>query len=421
MKRLPDILTRLPVWCVSLALAGCPDNPAQLCDGDCPLGQVCDYQTGQCVDAPPQPYEGPLPGRFAQVVERDGKIFYAGVTSRPPQIIAGTLGQADKNITILTPITRERPIRLTSSGSRVSLVWLGDDNRFQFASLGNDEIWTFGTVEADVVYAGTQEFTAAHDDAGGLHIAFQATDRTLKALSTSDIRTVTQNIWTLQLVDGGGPTSNGATCPDALRGTGRPGGVGIEPSIVAVTDDLWVAYQDADCGDLRLARRVDGTWSVDLVDAGSLDATPVEQRGRTGRWSSIAVGPAGRIGIAYQDELRGVLKYAATSGQTYEIETVDDGYVLDVNANQRKDLVGGWAELKFDARGAPTIVYMNQSNADLRLAQRPQSGTRWVQRTLSTDGIVGFHAGLVELPTGRLVVAEKLDPVAGSNLVEVWE
>jgi hypothetical protein len=95
-----------------------------------------------------------------------------------------------------------------------------------------------------------------------------------------------------------------------------------------------------------------------------------------------------------------------------------------VNANQRKDTVGAWARLAFDSRGAPTIVYMNQSSADLRLAQRPQDGARWVQRTLVSDGITGFHAGLIELAQGRVVISERLMPangIKGSELIEVWE
>lgn len=403
----------------ALFLTACPDNPAQLCDSECPLGQVCDYATGECVDTPLETYEGDLSGRYSTAVGAQNRVFYAGFGEDGGSLVAGELLRSSRTLHVLTKLTRSRPLSMAASSTRVTVVWLGDDNRFRYATrrVDNESPWTFGVVETDTVYAGTHYFAAAHTPDGGLSIAFQATDRTLKNLETTDL-----SAWTLTLVDDGSRSANGVECPDTLRGTRRPGGVGVEPSVAATAEGIWVAYQDADCGDLRLARKLDGPWSVDVVDSGNLDTTPVTQRGRTGRWSSIAVGPAGKIGVAYQDEVRGVLKYATTSGTEYQIETVDDGYVLDVNANVRKDLVGAWAQLAFDARGAPTIAYMNQSTADLRLASRPQTGSRWVQRTIVSDGLVGFSAQLVERSDGRTILSERIVPQgAKSELVEVWE
>ena len=400
-------------------LTGCPDNPIKLCESECALGEVCDVDVGVCVPAPLQTYDGPFPGRDAKTAGTGNKVFYAAVDPVSFDLIAGTLTRSDRDIRILTRLSNSRSIAMNTNASRVVVVWLGDDSRFRFATRTQDaDLWTFGVAEADVAYAGTENFAVALDEAGGLTIAFQATDRTLRVVRSND-----RESWTAGLVDDGGVAANGVECPAAIRGTRRPGGVGIQPSMVQAPDGVWIAYQDADCGDLRLARQVGTGWSVDVVDTGAIDASPVTQRGRTGGWSTMAVGPSGNVGIAYVDELRGTLKYVSASSLSFVIETVDDGFEIDANANQRKDVVGAWAHLDFDSRGAPTIVYMNQSNASLRLAQRPQEGSRWVQRTVASDGIVGFHAGLVELAQGRLISGEQMVPgrMSGSSFVQVWE
>lgn len=412
-------MRRLPVILAVLFLVGCPNNTSRLCDPDCSLGEVCDYEVGECVRKPLELFKGALPGRSVQIGAAGNKVTYAGISPATLDLVAGYISDTDRDIKILTKLTRERPLAMATTATRTTVIWLGDDARFRLATRTPDTLWNFGVVESETVYAGTSNFTAAYDGADMLFIAFQGTDRKLRVVSSADLTE-----WNVALVDDGGIAANGIECPENLRGTRRPGGVGIDPSMVATPDGMWISYQDADCGDLRLARSSGLVWSVDVVDTGTPDATPIAQRGRTGRWSSIGVGPSGRVGIAYQDELHGTLKYATPSDRAFLIETVDDGYELDVNANQRKDTVGAWAQLAFDARGAPTIVYMNQSSADLRLAQRPQDGARWVQRTLASEGLVGFHAGLIETPQGRLVISERLVPtigIKGSELVEVWE
>lgn len=412
MKRLYPIL----LW---LMLSGCPDNPAVLCDRECTLGEFCDSGTGRCTPRPLEAFEGTAPGRFAKTRAAGDTIFYAAVSPQTLELLGGTLSRGGDEIEILTKLTTARPVDLATNQSRVAVVWLGDDAQFRLASRTvDDPSWTFGIARTTVAYTGTDNFAAAFNGAGELAIAFQASDRALRFIESSDL-----SMWSMALVDDGGIASNGVECPASVRGTRRPGGVGIEPSIVETPEGWRVAYQDADCGDLRLARQVSGGWSVDVVDTGVLDATPVVQRGRTGRWSSLAVGPTGIVGIAYQDELHGVLKYATSSNLSYVIETVDDGYEIDTNANQRKDWVGAWASLDFDARGAPTIVYMNQSTGDLRLAQRPQEGTRWAQRTIASRDVVGFHANLIELTQGRFIACEHMAPgsMNNSTLVEVWE
>jgi len=412
-------MRRLPVILTILFLVGCPDNTSRLCDPECSLGDVCDYTVGECVRKPLELFDGALPGRNAKIGAAGDKILYAGISPQTLDLVAGYISETERDIKILTKLTRERPLSIATTATRTTVVWLGDDARFRLATRTPDTDWTFGIVESETVYAGTSNFTAAYDGADILFIAFQGTDRKLRVVSAANLTE-----WNVALVDDGGIAANGIECPENVRGTRRPGGVGINPSMVATPDGMWISYQDADCGDLRLARSSGLLWSVDVVDTGTPDASPIAQRGRTGRWSSIGVGPSGRVGIAYQDELKGILKYATPVDRAFLIETVDDGYELDVNANQRKDTVGAWAQLAFDARGAPTIVYMNQSNADLRLAQRPQDGARWVQRTLASEGLIGFHAGLIEMPQGRFVISERLAPsrgIEGAQLAEVWE
>src|SRR5690606_21072096 len=118
------------------------------------------------------------------------------------------------------------------------------------------------------------------------------------------------------------------------------------------------AYYDADCGDLRLARRSAQGWAVTLVDGGD-DTAPNMRHGMVGRWPSVAFDAAGVVSIAYHDVSRGRLMFAHERSGRFESTVVDAGFELDAFARQRKNIVGAFAALRVEDSGAASIAYLD--------------------------------------------------------------
>jgi len=128
----------------------------------------------------------------------------------------------------------------------------------------------------------------------------------------------------------------------AVDGAGRP----------------WVAFY-ATNGDLRLARRTGGAWTVDLVDGAASNA---------GQWCSLAISANGTPSISYYDASVQDLKYARRSGASWVIQTVD-----------ATGDVGAGTSLVLDNQGDPHIAYTDNTNGNLKYAR--QVAGVWTRET----------------------------------------
>ncbi len=98
-------------------------------------------------------------------------------------------------------------------------------------------------------------------------------------------------------------------------------------------------------------------WLLTTVDSGA----PV-----VGEFSSVAIDPWGRTGIAYTDRTNGDLKFALHLATGWTIDVVDS-----VNST------GWYTSLAFGADGTPRISYMDGTRTYLRYAHKTTAGS-WI-------------------------------------------
>jgi len=408
----------------------CSDPGQKACPEVCPRGETCDDSRGVCEPAALSKFVSETtPGKNVRLAARDERVFVTMFEPSNRSILAGEMNTEGANLVLLASVrSPEHRVQIATSSTRVFVVWLSELGSFELAYRNiraSNSVWTFRTMETGEAYGGTEEFDLDVDGDGNVFVAFQGTDHTLKLLSGSPDSAAD---FRLRSVDDGSASNNGIACPDSLRDNQDASGVGIEPSIVVGPGTLAISYFDVDCGDLRLAQQnQDGGFLIDVVDTGSFEGelAPM-QRGRAGRYSSIAVDPStGGVAVAYMDEARSRVVFASHDVTGYRIEIVDDGVELDEFARERKALVGAFTKLSFTSGGAANITYMNTSATEVLVARRPNGGSRWFGQTLSAEGLVGFSVDHVYSDESGLVVASERLNVGPdgyeSTLEAIWE
>lgn len=400
--------------CLTTLLLGCPDNTTQTtCVPACALGDICDQETRVCVPARIERFEGELPGRYAQVIAVQNTVFYAGIEEQTNRIVAGTLTETDHNAVILATIPRPRQLRMATEGSRVVIAWFGADGRIATATRTLDsERWAFEVADSAVPPSSFAQFDIALFQ-NELLIAFQATDRTLRLLRKSSFASPGDATWRLEDVDDGRDADNGFSCPETLRRTRTPGGVGVSPRLLPGAPNMLIAYLDDDCGDLRLAQRFDDGWTIDVVDPGAAEST--DSRGRIGPHIDIARAPNNQVGIAYHDEGMSALKYATLVERGYAIGIPDAGYTLDQLARETKIVVGLFPSLHFTNRNEPMIAYTDGSQGRVRITEKPEGATEWTSRTVFSTPPVGWWTRIAETSSGRVISSARFVPSASGE------
>lgn len=413
------------------ALWGCPDPNESPCPEPCERGLVCDAATATCVPDRLPRYERPLPGRSARVASGQARIFTASIDpSDGNLVVAEHADGGPPDARILTRFDRpqNKSLAVDANGRFAVVAWLGPQARYELAyrRLPTDDnaSWRFATVPQPEggTYLGTEAFDLEIVDNGGVVLAFRDRSRSLRLLSSESF----EGPWTIETIDDGGPADDGTTCPDEVRRLEPRVGVGVDPDIAIRDATTAIAYHDADCGDLRLARRTGQRWNISVVDTGVFTVETEATRGIVGRWPSVDVGPTGAVAIAYHDVSRGRLLYARENSGRFDIEVADAGLSIDAFSRETKNIVGAFAHLTRSDDGAATVTYLDGTSIDLKIARRPAASADWSSQTLANDGPVGFFADhVVEPGRGRYVVCERLTPsgtgLASELVVEVEE
>ncbi len=198
---------------------------------------------------------------------------------------------------------------------------------------------------------------------------------------------------------------------DDMAAIGRPsdhfGGtvdLAISPSEAVV-----VAYHDRARGNLMLA-----TCAHTALDLRVIDGEGERDTGDVGEWGSLSVDQeSGRLGIAYHDRGRGLLRFV-TSEQGEPLSLVIDDGSADGRAFARH--VGQLSALAYED-DAPRVAYLDASRAEVRLASVDAFGT-WRIATVGPFEL-GAPATLavVALPGDRT----RLASVRANGSLRFWD
>jgi hypothetical protein len=140
----------------------------------------------------------------------------------------------------------------------------------------------------------------------------------------------------------------------------------------------------------------------DVGDPNTWHITIIDSEANVGYWTSAAIVPAtGEPAISYYDETNGDLKYAErdVDGTAWHVVTVD-----------AVGEVGEGTGLAFLPSGVPAISYYDATNTDLRYAYRDAADpNQWHLEVVDSDGSVGQETSLVVLPDGQPAIAYRDD------------
>ncbi len=131
---------------------------------------------------------------------------------------------------------------------------------------------------------------------------------------------------------------------------------------------------------LRYAHWDGANWQVQTVD-------PVRQK-YIDSPTSLTLDSADRPHIAYMDGDAEDLKYARWDGAQWLIQTVDSA-----------GNVGTYPSLALDAADRPHISYRDRTNDDLKYAR--WDGAQWLTETVTSTGDVGYYTSLALDSAGR--------------------
>jgi hypothetical protein len=310
---------------------------------------------------------------------------------------------------------------LASRGDQVALVWVSAAGQLQLATrrLGAQATpWVVepvqGSADAPITLTPSEELAVGLGEGGEQYIlVHDPTRRGLVAL-----RRIAGSTWRLEIVDDG-LGSGLESCPVEVRQTVRRG-LGFQPALLVAGREVIAAYHDADCGDLRVARRGEARWLVTVVDAGDdLSAQPSQDI--TGRFPSLALSPQGVLAVSYQDASRGRLMFAAIAGDVITRQIVDSGTTLDAQGKRRREVVGAFTATSFDRQGRVVVSHFNATQTEvlvIRGLDTPGAQPiRWSSPSviMGEQALAGFHAThLYDRDGGLLVAGERLDVSSGS-------
>jgi hypothetical protein len=429
------VTTRLSILSITtlvgaaVLFSGCDPTAAAECDPGCEDGLVCNATTSICEAPRLEALDVAPSGRSVRLAVVEDRAYMAAVDPAAGNLLVGVADPdghtgdptSVPQMYVLSKITRPlgRTLAMASSATTVAVAWLEQDRRYRIAlhQVGHspDRWQILPAVEAATDYRGSEHFDLAIDASGRLRLVFHdSATGALNSLAAS----ADEALWSMSVIDDPADQSDTPVCSEQQRRlSGR--GLGQYPDVVVRGGAIFVAYHDADCGDLRLASRLDEQWSVAVVDTGDFERDDglSLRRGVTGKFTSIALDSSGSLAIAYQDTSRGQLLIAYDREGQFFIETADAGFEVDEFSRKRKHLVGGFASLVFDNRDIPWIAYIDATTARLRLAHRTrgfdQEGS-WAQQTVDGRPPTGFSASLGFSSTlGHLIATERLRPQRG--------
>ena len=405
------------------ALSACAEPVAQCVDERCPIGEACLGEV--CAPVAPPSTTGDL-GRHTSVARHpEGALLIAtydatyrnlvllrreedGKESRRVidgwSVVAHTLQDRDRG--------QWSSIAISPDG-HAHLVWYdADDGSLRYGRLEASDLDApieIEIIDGDGVEDRGRHATIAVASDETVHVAYR--DESVLGLRYASRAPLAQ--WQVE------PVPNCTTGPECGAADDD---YGEFADLVLIGGTPRVVFYDRGRGDLKLAQRDgEGGWSVATLD-GHDEERDIDT-GDVGRFASAAVDAKQRLGIAYYDATRGMLRYIFASGATPVPVVVDDGVYWDADRGvARQHLVGQHAELVFDPRDGAVILYLDAGQLAIKRARL--LGDQVVDRALMTGLRPGAYISATMDAAGRLLGAYgawPTDTPAGSELVVLGE
>ncbi|MFH1826452.1 MAG: hypothetical protein ABH823_04090 [bacterium] len=238
-------------------------------------------------------------------------------------------------------------------------------------------------VESLVFGVDTSVYNSIAVDSGdNLHIAFYQTESASYDLKYAYKETGSSTSWDIETID-------------------STGTVGQYNAVATDSDNnVYISYIDVTNSDLKLASKVNGSWTTEIVDGGAM-----------ARDTSIAVGTDGTIHLAYTDN-NSSLKYAykISDASTWTKELVDSQGSMD------------YASLALDSSNTPHIAYKYNAGGDgddgaLMYSSRIGSGAWTASPTVIDDHLsAGSYCSLAIDGADRPFIAYHIYAINASYL-----
>jgi hypothetical protein len=171
---------------------------------------------------------------------------------------------------------------------------------------------------------------------------------------------------------------------------GWTGNTGFSSSLaIGPAGELHVAYTDRTYyGNLMYAEFNASSWTNTGIDNGG------SKTSSTGYNPSLALDYRGYPHISYYDKSASTLRYASWNGTAWTLDTID-----------ATNDVGAYSSLAIGGSDEPQISYYDASYRELRYATYDGMSSQWVIRTVDTDGDVGSHTSIALDPSGHPDIA----------------
>lgn len=382
---------------LAVGLAACEDSKSASCPGGCPLGQVCDYGAGRCVELRP-PEAPPDLGRYnSAALDSAGRLVVASYAARYGDLVLGreradgTFGWEyvdglpglddpsllhDPSDVIpgpdvglyaslaLDPLDRPRVAYFDRTNGRLRYAaktaegWRVEE----VPQLGSGEHVAGRGASLSLDSQGLPRIAFLDEDLGGVMLA----------------RKVDADSWVVEQVHACAPEDP------------WPGELSAEPGrlislVLDQRDSELVAFHDVCSGGLELATRTAEGFGLVSLDQGP----------GAGLWVSAALDGDGRVAVAYHHRGQGTLRYAWSEAGAVKTAEVDPGRRVDQAGAQRRWPVGQHCALAFGNDGLPRILYLDGQGLDLRLAVGLAQGGFAEPEVLDGHQAVGMFNALV--------------------------
>ncbi len=363
-------------------VAGCDLGSGEGGCGECALLTVCNENTGDCIA--PDDYSGLQVNRVPSLaLDAGGRLLVAAQAAREADVVLGVWDESEARFRYQLVDSRgevgsELALAIGPDGHPGILYYDANQLLLRYAFYSADtQRWLTEEVDSSSANLGTSPDLVIDAD-GVAHAVYR--DEHNRALRYA-VRT--KGIWRVEYVDTGKDSALDPSdiCPPEQRAAVRLG-VGFGAHLTLQGTTPVVAYHDADCGTLRLARRASpGVWTREVFvgrAAGLALPTPGGLQEGVGRFNALALDPLGSVAVAFFDADQGELKVALTrnspSGEPI-IEIVDNG-LRDSGPDSppQKHIVGQHLSLGFRPDGAMVVAHMNATTRQVLLSTRVSAG-----------------------------------------------